>query len=225
MLDLKKYTKMCQLKDEMLYLRSINSFAREQKAEEQYEKLKQELNLNPNEIKLDLKTYIHNCLLVLNRNIKDGEPKWQYRYHQIYHKVTEQEHFYGVHIYNDYQYRVELVRGDEILPVCTVDRKLNYNEDNTIDFCWDKMHAPFSLRLDETCYDVDGDTAKALKLAIFKTIHEQQRNTADKERTLIQQRINELKEQLKEQNKQYRTANREVEKIDDRIENCFISKQ
>ena len=224
MLDLKKYTRMCQLRDEMLYLRSINSFARAQKAEEQYKKLNQELNLSPNEGKIDLKTYINNCLLVLNRNIKDGEPKWQYRYHQTYHKVSEQEHFYGVHIYNDYQYRVELVRGDEILPVCTVDRKLNYTEDNTIDIYCDKMHAPFSLRLDENCYDVDEDTAKALKLTIFKTIHEQQRNKADNERTLIQQRIAELQHKLKEQNAKYRTSSKEIEKIDRKIENCFTVK-
>ena len=61
------------------------------------------------------------------------------------HKVTEQEHFYGYHTYHDYKYQVELLNGDRAIPVCVVDRELDYANDKlTINLLHDTMLPPFT---------------------------------------------------------------------------------
>ena len=225
------YTKIWQLKDKVKYLESIGNYSRALEVEKQAKKMESELRKeceHLNDLKVNLKAYIRNCLQILNRDvISTNQPRWQYYLEELDHSVVEQEHYYGTHTYHNYKYQVILMQpGKSELPLCTVDRQLTYgDEKEMLNLFCDKLHAPFSLRLDESCCDIDEAKAKALRLAIFKTIYEQQRKVVIEERTLIQQRISELNEKLKEQNKQYKTQDKQVQKFEKQIEKCFITKQ
>lgn len=226
MLDLKKYTQFCILADKIELLNSRISettnpsstyTAELRKYEGKYNKLYRELS-GKLDSPVNLNSYIHNILEYLNRDITDVNDKWMYKYHELMHKKTESEHFYGYHTYHNYKYQVELVREgakEIVVPVCTVNRELSYHKkDEKINMLHDHMHAPFSLRLDETTDIFDEQTCKDLKNIYFKTYIQGQQAELDGQMTLIQQEIQRLRNEYQDKNRQYQRFNKQLEKLE-----------
>lgn len=223
MLDLQKYTKMCQIGDHIKALESMDmdkspkSYAQMlKKYQLQYGKLKQELfDERDFDSNIDLKLYISECLKILNKNIIEGQPKWQYYLDEVSYNNTVVPDFYGDHIYHHYIYQVVFVCGDKEIPFCTVNRKLNYGDKmGTINFLTEEMHAPFSLRLDNECDEFDSQTIKELKKAPFKVVYKQKLNKEQKDMTLIQQRITELQVQYNDKHSEYLDCLEQLDKLD-----------
>lgn len=222
MLDLQKYTKMCQVADHIKALESMDmdkvpkTYAQMLKRyQTQYDKLKEELFKNKNlGIIINLKAYISKCLEILNRNIADGQPKWQYYFDEVKAHERIIPDFYGDHIYTDYVYQVMFVCGDKEMNFCTLNRKLHYDDRDTINFVFDTIHAPFNLRLDEAFDEFDEETLKQLKLAPFKVAYEQKRNKLTEEMTLIQRRIHELQTQYNDKHDEYLDTIEQLENLD-----------
>lgn len=221
MLDLKKYTKKCQLAEKIKFLEagfangikpSASYVTQLEKYRKQYNQLYIELSAQMN-LPVNLKDYLHNLIQYLNSKNPNGE-KWFYHYEELLHKVTEQEHFYGVHTYHDYKYQVELLNGDRVIPVCVVDRELDYANDKlTINLLNDTMYPPFSLRLDETSEEFDELTCKDLKKIYFKTYLQAKQTEMEQERSLIAKRIKELQQQDKEIKQQYEEVGKQLDNL------------
>lgn len=221
MLDLKKYTQFNQLADKIKFLEagfgsgvkpSTSYMAQLQTFKKQYDQLYDELSGHM-DLPVNLNDYVHNLIKYLNAKNPNGE-KWCYKYTELMHEVTEQEYFYGFHTYHDYKYQVELLNGDKAIAVCTVNRELDYaNKELTINLLHDKMHAPFSLRLDEVCDEFDEQTNMDLKKIYLQTYIQGKQKAVGQEMSLIQQRIKELQQENKEKNKQYRNFEKQLNKL------------
>lgn len=225
MIDLQKYTKMCQLREKIMFLQtgidsgvkpSASYVTQLEKYRKQYNQLYIELSGQMN-LPVNLKDYVRNLVQYLDSKNPNGE-KWFYHYEELVHKVTEQEHFYGYHTYHDYKYQVELLNGDRAIPVCVVDRELDYANDKlTINLLHDTMLPPFSLRLDETSDEFDEETCKDLKKIYFKTYLQAKQHEMQKEMSLIEKRIKEMQKQDREMKEQYKQVGKQLDdlKLDD----------
>ena len=221
MLNLQKYTKKCQLAEKIKFLEagfascikpSASYVTQLEKYRKQYNQLYIELSGQMN-LPVNLKDYLHNLIQYLNSKNPDGE-KWFYHYEELMHKVMEQEHFYGFHTYHDYKYQVNLLNGDRVIPVCVVDRELDYANDKlTINLLHDTMCPPFSLRLDETSDEFDEQTCNDLKKIYFKTYLQAKQTEIEKERSLIAKRIKELQKQDREMKQQYEEVGKQLNNL------------
>ena len=221
MIDLKKYTKKCQLAEKIEFLQagldsgvkpSTSYVTQLEKYRKQYNQLYLELSGQMN-LPVNLKDYVHNLIQYLNSKNLDGE-KWFYHYEELMHKVMEQEHFYGFHTYHDYKYQVNLLNGDRVIPVCVVDRELDYANDKlTINLLHDTMCPPFSLRLDETSDEFDEQTCNDLKKIYFQTYLQGQQSKIGQERSLIAKRIKELQKQDREMKQQYEEVGKQLNNL------------
>ena len=222
MLDLQKYTKMCQLKEKITFLQagfesgikpSSSYIIQLEQYRKQYEQLREELSGQIN-LPVNLKDYVHNLIQYLNNLNPDGE-KWYYQYEELMHNVTEQEHFYGFHTYHDYKYQVNLLNGNRIIPVCVVDRELDYANDKlTINLLHDTILAPFSFRLDETSDEFDEKTSKELKKIYLKTYIQGKQAKINSEMNLLQQDIIRLQKQYKDKQDEYWDYNDQLKALD-----------
>ena len=207
MLDLKKYTRFRQLEDKLnefslqVGLNTSSEYIDERiKCENEYSELYDYCS-GKLDLPINLYNYIQNLRQYLNKKHINGGG-WLYRFHEIEHRIYECEYFSTIKTYHDYLYQVELLNGNKIIPVCTVNRKLNYNDrEATINLLHDEIYPSFSLRLDKTCDEFDEKTNIDLKKIYIKTYIEDMQAQINKEKTLIQQDIKRLewKYQEKEQ--------------------------
>ena len=221
MLDLQKYTKLCQMKDELDYyelLRDNNSFkfnkSKYLKLKEKYKDLYfNQLDIPKNDMSVNLKDYLKACIEILNYNKKANEPKWQYVYTQLDHRHYESEHFYGYHAYDDYVYQVSLVCGKKEMPVCVVNRELSYTKNEFIKLLSDNIQAPFCLRLDKVDPSLSLQVNKALKMAGVLVWLNAQKKDIEKELSLIQKRIAFYQQERKDKEKQCSDLERQIETL------------
>lgn len=222
MLDLKKFTKFNQLADKIEMLEAgLNTGIKPspaymlqiEKAQNQYDKLHEELR-GQLDLPVNLGDYVHNLIQYLQARDPDGG-KWYYQYNQLADKTIESEHFYGVHTYHEYKYQVVILNGGKEIPVCEINRELNYaNKKTEINMLYDKMFAPFSLRLDETSDEFDDETCRDLKKIYFKTYIMGKLVDSGQKKSLIRAEIEKLKTQYREEDKNYRKLERQLDNLE-----------
>jgi len=219
MLDLKKYTRLRQLEDKLnefslqVGINTSSEYIDERiKCENEYSELYDYCS-GKLDLPINLYNYIQNLRQYLNKKHINGGG-WLYRYREIEHRIYEFEYFSAIKTCHGYTYRVELLNGNKIIPVCTVGRILNYNDrEATINLLHDEMEPAFSLRLDKTCDEFDEKTNIDLKKIYIKTYIEGKQTKIEEEKTLIQRHIEKLKSRYQEKEQEYDKLQEQIDEL------------
>jgi len=219
MLDLKKYTRFRQLEDELnnfslqIGINTSPEYIDERiKCENEYNELYDDVS-GKMDLQINLYNYIQNLRQYLNKKHINGG-SWLYRYRELNHRVFQLEYFSTIKDYHEYQYQVELLNGDKIIPVCKVNRKLDYNDRAlVVNLLDEEIYPPFSLRLDETSSEFDEKTNSDLKKIYLKTYIEDRQSKINKEKTLIQRHIEKLKSRYQEKEQEYDKLQEQIDEL------------